>query len=289
VFPAWSHKLSVAPRGLALARERGWALAWDADDGLHLFDAAGRPVAQRRMPAGVAAIATADDGGHFAAAGRRGEVWLLTPDLAVGWEGGVGDAATAVALDPLGGYLAAANATGSLYLFDRGGRALWKAQTPRPLRHLVFVPERAVLVGSADFGLVVCLDARGELLWRDGLVAAVGSLAVGGDGSEIVLACYSDGLCRYGVDRPRPERVPVPGGACHLAALSYAGDAVLVAGTDHCLRLLDRAGTVQGQFAAEGQVVGLALDAPGDFAVAALAGGRVLGLSSHGPGGAGPS
>jgi hypothetical protein len=292
VLLAWSQKVAAPLRGLALARERGWVLAWDAEDRLHLWDRDGRPQAHRRMAAPVAAAAAADDGSHFAAVGRHGQVWLLTPDLAVCRERAVGGPATAVALDPFGRHLGVADGAGRLHLLGGDGRALWTTTTPRPLRHLAFVPERPVVVGSADFGLVVCLDAAGALLWRDGLVATVGSLAVSGDGAALVLACYSDGLYCYGVDRPRPQRLPSPAdaaaGACHLAAVSYSGDALLVAGLENRITLTNRAGTVLGQHVADGPVVGLILGPLGDYAVAALGEGMVLGLIPHGePAGAG--
>ena len=59
------------------------------------------------------------------------------------------------------------------------------------------MPEAPCLVGSADFGLVACYDPRGHCVWRDGLVAHIGSVAVSGDGSRIILACFSDGLRGY--------------------------------------------------------------------------------------------
>src|SRR5436853_547202 len=82
-----------------------------------------------------------------------------------------------------------ADARGTLRLFDRHGRTLWKTDNPRPFQHLAFVPEAPLLLGSADYGLIACFDQAGACVWRDGLVAHIGSLAVSGDGSQIVLAC----------------------------------------------------------------------------------------------------
>ncbi len=265
-------------RGLSLARERGWVLAWDSQDGLHLWDRAGRRQAHRPAPAALAAAACADDGGSVAAAGGRGQVWLLAPDLTPRWERSVPQPPSAVAIDPFGDRIAVAAGGGVVHLFDREGRLLWQASTPRPLRHLAFVPEKPVLAGSADFGLVVCLDAGGACLWRDGLVAHVGSLAVSGDGSAIVLACFTDGLYLYAVDRPHAKHLP-QAAPCHLAALSYAADTLLTAGPENEVCLRERDGLVRARFAAEGAVVALALAALGDFAVLALAEGKVQGLS----------
>jgi hypothetical protein len=278
VHPLWTQKVSAPLRGLSLARERGWVLAWDAQDGLHLWDRAGRRQAHRPAPAGLAAAACADDGGSVAAVGGRGQVWLLAPDLTPRWERSLSHRPAAVAIDPFGEHVAVADGGGTLHLFDRTGRTVWQTPTPRPLRHLAFVPEKPVLAGSADFGLVACFSAEGRCLWRDGLVAHVGSLAVSGDGSTIVLACFTDGLCCYGVERPQPQRIP-QAAPCHLAALSYAGDTLLTAGPENEVCLREHDGTVRGRFAAEGPAVALALGALGDFAVLALAEGKVQGLA----------
>ena len=46
----WSRKIAAPPRGLALARERGWLLVWDAEHGLHLFNRSGEPQARVQTP-----------------------------------------------------------------------------------------------------------------------------------------------------------------------------------------------------------------------------------------------
>src|SRR5437870_2357085 len=81
---------------------------------------------------------------------------------------------------------------GALTVFDGSGRDRWQTTAPRPLRHLAWVAETGALAGSADFGLVCLYDAAGQQRWRDGLVAHVGALAANGDGSRIVLACFTD-------------------------------------------------------------------------------------------------
>jgi outer membrane protein assembly factor BamB len=275
---SWSQKVSAPLRGLALARERGGVLAWDAGDGLHLWDRAGRRQAHRQAPAPLAAAAGADDGGTFAAAGQRGQVWLLAPDLTTRWERVVPQPATALAVDAFGEHVAVADAAGTLHLLDRDGKPLWQANTPRPLRHLAFVAERPVLAGCADFGLVACFDAAGRVLWRDGLVAHVGSLASSGDGGVVVLACFTEGLCCYAADRSQPRRLP-QAAPCHLADVSYTADTFLTAGVENQVFLREPDGTVRGLYAAEGPVAALALGPLADYAVVALTEGKVLALA----------
>jgi hypothetical protein len=183
----------------------------------------------------------------------------------------------AVAADPFGEYVAASDGAGGLHVFDLLGRAVWRAVNPRPLRHLAFVPERAAVVGSADFGLVAGFDVLGRCLWRDGLVAHVGSLATTGDGGLIALACFTEGLCCYALGRTRPARA-VGAAPCRLAALSYGGEAVLTAGLDNRLSLRRPDGTARGEFPLPGQPVGLALDALGQHAYVALDRDTILAL-----------
>jgi hypothetical protein len=271
---SWSQTTPAPLRGLALAREPGTALAWGARQGLFRFDGAGRLLGQASLPAPVVAAGSADDGSICAAVGSAGSLWLLGPDLALRWERSVPRRPLAVALDALGERVAVADAGGGLHVYDRLGRRLWHAEAPRPLQFLAFVPEEPVLVASADYGLVACFDEQGQCLWRDSLVAHVGSLATTGDGGTIALACFTEGLVGYSLAAPRQRRA-LPAGPCRLAALSYSGDAVLTAGLQDELLLRDREGTVQGERAADGTPVGLALGPLGDYALVALAEGKL--------------
>jgi hypothetical protein len=276
----WSRPLASPPRGISLARERGRLLAWDAEHTLYLFNRAGELEARRPAAAALAGACAADDGDSFAAVGQDGRAWLLAPDLTPRWERSVPRRAVACALSALGDYLAVSDGGGALHVFDRLGRSAWRAANPRPLRYLAFVAERPALVGSADFGLVACFDASGRGLWRDGLVAHVGSLAASGDGETIVLACFTEGLCRYGLERPRPERLP-QAAPCRLAAVSYAGDLLLTAGMEERLYLRQRDGAVRDELALDGAPADLALGPLGEYAAVALTDGRLLGLDAR--------
>lgn len=276
----WSRKIAAPPRGLALARERGWLLVWDADRGLHLFDRSGNLQAHVQTPAPLVHACCADDGQSFAAVGAGGQVWLLAPDLTPRWERSVPQRGAAVALDPFGHYLAAADGEGGLCLFDRKGRSRWRVSHARPLHHVAFVPERPALAASADFGLVTCLDLTGNGLWRDGPLAHVGTLTVSGDGTVIALACFSDGLHSYSLAGPK-RRGLGDAGACRLAAVSYDGQALLTDDLEQHLRLWDAVGSVHTAHALDGKPAGLALGATGEEAAVALADGRVLALRTN--------
>lgn len=202
-------------------------------------------------------------------------IYWLAPDLTPRWQRHLRQRATAVAMEPLGRRVAVADAGGTLHLMDARGRTLWKATTPRPLYHLAFVPEKPVLIGAADFGLVLCFGASGECLWRDGLVAHVGSLAVSGDGSCVLLACFSDGLYCYNTDGPQQQRIPLES-PCRFAALSYAGDHLLTADRPQRLCLRDNKGDIYERINLDGPVAAVALSVLADFAVVGLANGAIL-------------
>jgi hypothetical protein len=279
VKPLWSHPLAAPPRGLALAREAGAVLLWDADHRLTLFDRSGTVQAQRDGRAGCTAVGAADDGSCAAAGGEAGQLWLLAPDLSVLWQQSVPYRVTALALSQLGNHLAAADAGGGLHVFDRQGRLVWRAATPRALHFLAFVPERARLVGAADFGLVTCFDASGRALWQEGLVAHAGSLSASRDGGILCLACFTEGLVHFNLEGARPRRTRL-GFPCRLAALSYDGGLVLTADLEKGLALSDWAGTVRNHCELDAPPAAIALGPLGDYAVAATAS-RLLALAAE--------
>jgi hypothetical protein len=260
--------LPAPPRGLALAREPGWVLVWDADHRLSLYNRSGLAQAQRAARAPCTAACIADDGSCAAAGGEAGQLWRLAPDLAPVWQKVVPHRVTAVALSPLGDYLAAADAGGGLYLLDRHGRTVWKAATPRALHFLTFVPERPCLAGAADFGLVTCFDAAGRPLWQEGLISHVGSLSAGADGGRLILACFTEGLVHFTLEGAR-QRLVAPNPPCRLAALSYDGKLILTADLDRRLTLAERDGAARDHFDLESPPAGVALGPLGDYAVAA--------------------
>jgi hypothetical protein len=245
---------------------------------LYLLDQVGGCQARRRFEATLTAACCADDGSACAVAGSGGEVWRLTPDLMGCWEKRLSHHVLSVALDPFGQYLAAADDHGGVHVFDRHGRSVGSGNSPRPLHYLAFVPAAALLVGSADYGLVAAFGPTGTLAWRTGMVVSVGSLAVTGDGADIFLACFSEGLQRLDPQGHCQGRVPAPT-PCRLVGVSFDSRFLLVSGLDNRLSLVDRQGQVLGSHVLERPAVALAFGALGRDAFVVSAGGPVVRLA----------
>jgi hypothetical protein len=263
---------------VALAREKGAILAWDRSNWLYLLDGGGKCQAQLRFPSGVRCACCADDGSAFAVAASTGEVSWLAPDLMSRWEKKLPHPILAAALDPFGQYLAVADERGGLHILDSQGKPAGQGHSPRPLHHLAFVAAAPLLVGSADYGLAAAFNPTGTLAWRVGLVANVGGLAISGSGELLILACFSEGLLRYGSGGKSLGRLQVPG-SCRLASLSFDGRLVLAAGLAGEIWLVDAEGKLVAEQTLETPPMALALGALGRDAVLALADGPVVRLA----------
>ena len=275
--PLWSFSPSAPLRGLSLAREKGLVLAWDRGQWLYLINRKGHREAQVPTPVPLTAACCAEDGSCCAAVGQGGEIWWLAPDLLPRWQRCLRQAAVAVALDPFGQYLAVADGGGGVHLFNRDGQCLWQTQMPRPLHHLTFVPEAPYVLGCADFGFIACLDLTGQIVWREGLVVHCGSLAVRGDGTCILLACFSEGLRRYDLHGSRKPSL-TSCAPCRLVASSFDGRFLLVADQANRLLLLDDRGQLLAPYPLDGSAVALALGPLAEWAVIALSTGPILAL-----------
>jgi hypothetical protein len=273
--PLWSQAIANPLRGLVLAREKNRFLAWDDKDWLYLFDHAGKLEAQMHFSSRLAAACCAEDGSAFAAVSAQGDAWWLAPDLMTTWKQAMPTRAVATALDSFGQYLAVADAGGNLRIWDWHARDVKKAESPRPLHHLAFVPAAPFLVGCSDFGLVACCDLDGKWIWRDGLVAHIGSLTVSGDGEVIQAACYTEGLQRYTLGGQKGSRLPTPEPCC-LASMSFDGSVTLVAGLSNWLQLLNEEGLAVASTTLDEVPVAIALSALGDVATAAFPSGTLI-------------
>lgn len=274
---AWSRSLPAGVGGLSLARESRQLLLWADDGTLTRLDRDGQHLVAHRLPYPLARAAFADDGRSVLTAGTAGQIGRHTMDLVPVWEKKLPRRPVAVALDHLGQRAAVADDGGGLLVLDDRGRRCWQATTPRPLVHLAFVPEAPVLLGAAEYGLVCAFDAAGSVLWRDGLVAHVGELAVTGVGDRAILACFTQGLCCYhphtGARSALAQASPA-----RLAAVSYRGDRLVTVGLEAQLVLRRTDGEPVESYTLPARPSAVALDALGGWLVALLLDGRLAAL-----------
>jgi hypothetical protein len=274
VRAAWSQYPGSALRGLSVARESGAALVWDAAGIVYLLNRVGELQARAKAAGALTAACISDDGTTVAAVGEHGEIWRLKPDLQPHSGIRIGRRATACALDPFGLNLAVADGNGELHVFNAAERRICGAQTPRPLQHLAFIPEQPLLIGCADFGFVGCFGLTGKCAWRDAFVSHISGVATNGDGSRILVACYSDGLRRYDFKGRSLEttRFDSP---CRLTTQSYDGRRALVCDLGSRVRILDQDGVMRTSWELDAVPVGLAIGALGENYWAAFGDGRI--------------
>lgn len=274
--PQWSQRLQGPVQGVALAREADGILAWDQGNWLYLFNHAGQRQAQVRFPASILHAAYSDDGSAILALAAEGFFWL-GPDLSVRRQQPLANLPLALAVDPFGQYAVAADSRGHAQIFDHLGRKVAQLSLPRSFHHVAFVPAAPLIVGCADYGLVGCFDMHGELVWRNGLVAHVGGLAVAGDASNIVAACFSEGLQRYDLAGKDLGRVKT-GQSCRLVSMSFDGRRLLLAGAGDSVELVDADGKELGNARVE-QPTAVALGALGDYAIVGSGSGTIRKLT----------
>src|SRR4051812_45008789 len=201
----WTVLTDSPLKGLALAREAGAILAWDAGGPGYLLDLNGQHRSVSRARGRVSAGTISDDGALVALLVEGGRLLLLSADLEPIADRPAPSEASAIAVDPHGRYVAVASRMSVTQLFTRHGRSAGKFETRQALAHLAFIPDRPFLVGAAAFGLIVGVDFRpgssgrltADVNWQEVVLSNVGRLTTSGDGGMILASCYTHGLQRY--------------------------------------------------------------------------------------------
>lgn len=272
--PQWSRPTDARLSGLSLAREAGLVFAWDEAQSLYLWDLDGRRRARQAFIQPIAAAGMSDDGSHVVVAGKHGLIWWLNAQLELRFDQALPIHPLALAVESLGRYVAVSDHERHTYLLARSGRLAATVDTPRPLRFLSFVATQPWFLGAADYGYVACFDMNGRCLWRDAPVSYIGSLSADGDGQNVVLACFSNGLLRHHAPGGHGEFLPTfeP---CRLATMDFDASLMFLAGEAGSLSLLNRGGEVIASLSIERPAVALALGALGEVGVYGLADGHV--------------
>lgn len=193
---AWSVALDAPLAGLALARESSELLAVDASGGLYLLDRQGQVKTLTRGFKSLTALAWSDTGQHGAVATGRAKLSWFDHNLSVTWSANMPAEILCLAVDVHGHYIAVSLANNETIFFGADKQEVGRFKTIRPLRYLQLNAVRPLLLGAAEYGLVCChrLDKNGSEVWSERLWSNVGDMTVTGDGRQIYLARFNQGV-----------------------------------------------------------------------------------------------
>jgi hypothetical protein len=255
-------------------RERQWVYAWDDTNSIYLLDLRGTPIAERRCPREVVAVAGADTGEAVVAVSRFGQLWWLDANLEPQVEVEFPFDPLAVAIDAHGQYALVSSQQGNNVVCSCGGSKVGQFETNRPIRHAAFIPSIGSIVGAAEHGLVACYDTQGRHEWTTTFWSNVGALAVDGEGQTVLLACFSHGLVRLdcnGVKEGVYRFEHSPG----LVAVDFQADNIITVSLDGFVTLLNYDGVIRAERPLLERPVGLALDALARYGVLAYSSGEL--------------
>ena len=273
----WTRRLTTAPVRLHLARE-AWRIVVHEPHALSLWDGRGEREISRSH-SGLRLVHGSDTADLFLAVDDHNRLLGFNADLEPLWQLGWESPIRAIAVAPLGQQLAVADERG-VSVLDETGQPIWRGATPRPFHHLAWIPEGCGLVGAADFGFVCGFDRTGTVRWREGLMTNIGSLALSGDGTECLLACFSDGIRIHRSDRVGcpPLAVSPATGTSPCRSLSASYDAGVVISLDlegHRLERLERGNGSRRTLIRETPITTFATDATGQVVIVGTAAGEL--------------
>lgn len=278
---AWSFSLDAPLTAFTLARETGEIVAVDSSGGLYLLDRRGRVKTLTRGFKSLGALAWSDTGTHGAAATGSSKLSWIDRTLSVKWSRNLREEILSLAVDAHGHYAAVALAGGETLLFDARRREVGRFKTIRPLRHLKFSAGRPLLLGAAEYGLICCRQLDGSEAWSQRLWSNVGDLTVTGDGEEIFLARFNQGVQK--LDRSGQGRgsYQVRGTPNHVST-SFVPGRLGVTTVERDIYWLDAEGGLIWATHLPDDVCGIAVDALGSGLTCGFQSGRLYRLEWRG-------
>jgi len=271
----WMFTTEAPLTGLCLARETGEVLAADEIGSLYRIDRRGEYSAVNRIREPIRHIAFSDDGEFAAALAGDTQVYRFDRQLQTVWRLDLPEACLQVAIDPYGQYIAVSLADGGNLVFDSRKRRVAGFATIRPLSHLVFLTTEPTLLGAAEHGLICCHSLTGECLWEEKLWSNVGRLAATGDGELIYIAGFNHGVETFD-GSGSPIGSYIVEGTVNRIATSYDPGRLIASTVEKHLYWLDADGELLWAAAAPEDVVQLACEPFGEWALCGFASGQVL-------------
>ena len=273
----WQFRPDALLTDAAFARESGETFVLDAGGDLYRVGRDGSLLGVNRLREPLTRIAWSDAGTLGAAVSGDRKLMVFDESLAVLWETTAPDSITGLAVDPYGGYVAASLDDRGSIIMSRHRKKVASFETIRPLVHLAFLASEPILVAAAEQGLMVGYSLGGERLWSEKVLSGVGSLAVAGDGSRIVLAGFTHGVPVHDEVGDALGSMMVDGTAVK-AAIDIDSSRILVATLEQALYWVDADGDVLWVGQTPEPTLAMAVDPFGEFIQPAFAGDGVVRL-----------
>ncbi len=274
----WTFSTEAPLVGLRLARESGEVLAADAAGGLYLLNRKGRISGLSRGPSPIRAIAWGDTGGGGVALVGKNKLYWFDQNLKFDKKVVLSEKALNVALDAHSQYAVVSLADGSNLIFDSPRKPIRTFETNQPLVHLDFLVREPAILGVAGYGMLCKFDFRGNEIWRENLWSEVGGMAVTGNGSAILLACFSHGIQRYNAAGRSDGSYQLGETVSHVSS-SFGPYRMLASSVEQQLYWLDFDGRVLWMAQPSETLVAAACDPLGYGAVCGFESGQVLRVS----------
>ncbi len=284
--PAWTVVTDAPLKGLRLAREAGAVFAWDEADQLYRIDPLGQFQSVARAPGKILHADVSDDGSMVALVGEGSKLWLLDGDFELVHERQTIADPLSIAVDPHGRYVAIGSKLNLVQFYTRHARLAGKFPTRQPLSSLLFVPDRPFMVGIGAYGSIVGIELvprgpngalDGAIVWNEALMSGVGRLSTTGDGQMILIACFTHGVQRFGIEG-RAEGAYHLGGSAGHAVPDFAGRSIAVTTLEGELAILSGAGNVKWRTTLNRPAMALEADALGRYVVYGQATGEIVRL-----------
>ncbi len=272
---AWSVVTDAPLRGMCLAREAGAVFAWDEADQLYRVDGRGEFRSVARAPGRVVAGCVSDDGSVVALLGEGAKLWVMDGEFGLIHERGSIADAISIAVDPHGRYLAVGSKMNVVQFYTTHAKLAGRVETRQPLSSLLFVPNQPFLVGIGAYGSILGMElhakgANGSLdgttVWYEALMSGVGRLASTGDGSMILISCFTHGVQRHNLEG-KSEGAYHLGGSATQAVPDFSGRVIAVATTEGELAILSGTGNVRWRTTLSHPAIHLETDALGRFVI----------------------
>lgn len=278
---AWSFSTDASLSNLELARESGEVLAADSSGGIYLLDRNGQIVSVTRGQTPIRGLAWSDTGSGGVALIGNSRLHWFSRQLEFRSQYDLDETALSVSIDPHGEYVAASLATGTNLVFDGPRKPILKFTSQRPFVKLMFVAEVAGMIGVADYGLLSSRTFAGGIRWEEKLWSNAGDIAVSGNGSMVLVACFSHGIVRYDDDGDQTGSYQVEG-TPNRVSCSYLPYRIAVATIERHVYWMNADGKMLWAAEAPEDITRIACDPLGKGLVVGFESGRIVRLDWSG-------